>query len=418
MEGAQREMPESKSISTNAHRDASVYEYESYLNDYIKVLWKWKYLILFGSVLPALVVYLLLFFSTTDYRLTYIYDVRDDKKTSGSNDKKTDVNLDVSSYISNWDLDRSNYGLFLGRFYGDENIAKLSTKLQKHGFTQRVAQPEQRPMKKLVTFQSEPSFADIDKMFRRKIDEFKQSRKLKASLLKMTIKCTSEKDMVPLSLAIKDNVEKTIPLYGIKDGIQSILKVYKQRILKFSSMESELGLSLEREKSMVDRLRNFKVESVDRRKGEIALQFDIGNKVEYLPLDCQIQAIRIKMIRLEEKLKEVKSTYSHYNELVALNEKLLHEIESNLSGHYTIQTFQDFLRNLATEYEDNRIRNHLNVYVNSIDNRITAGVPIRNSGVLPVPKATARTSGIVFIIALMASTFAAFLIERIRGAAE
>jgi len=51
-----------KTIQTNTGEETTIYEDEINLIDYFRLLWKWKGIILLGSVLPALVVGLILFF--------------------------------------------------------------------------------------------------------------------------------------------------------------------------------------------------------------------------------------------------------------------------------------------------------------------------------------------------------------------
>ena len=402
MESKQNGASSIQPTSPNIHRDASIYENEVYLIDYFKVFWKWKYLILFGAILPALVVGIILFFSPKNYKITYIYNVRDDKEAD----------------VSNWNLNKNNYEVLLDRFYSDENVARLSTKLQKYVPNQHVGQSKQRSirgaLKRLVTFQTEPSFANIARMSRRNVSKFEQLRALKASLLRMTIKSTSEKDIVPMSLVIKGNFERTIPLYKVKDNIYVVLKNHKNKLLELKSKRTRLNLALENERSMVDKLRNFKAKTVNHKESDIALQFNIGSKVEYLPLNYQMQGIEIKMIRMEEEIRKISNECDYYRKLIALSEKLLNQIESDWSHDYTVQEFQNFLHSLVTECKDSRIRNYLDAYINNIENRMAATVAIRSTDVLVIPQAAARKVATVFVIALTITIFAAFIAEGAR----
>jgi uncharacterized protein involved in exopolysaccharide biosynthesis len=67
----------SQQLPATGKERADIYEDEINLADYLLVLWKRKYLILPGSVLPALIVGLILFFSPRNYKVTYVYDVKD-----------------------------------------------------------------------------------------------------------------------------------------------------------------------------------------------------------------------------------------------------------------------------------------------------------------------------------------------------
>ena len=75
----------SQQVPPNAHEEANRYEDEINLIDYFRVIWKCKYLILLGSVLPTLFVWLALFLSPTNYTITYVYDVREPIATHRTN---------------------------------------------------------------------------------------------------------------------------------------------------------------------------------------------------------------------------------------------------------------------------------------------------------------------------------------------
>jgi uncharacterized protein involved in exopolysaccharide biosynthesis len=64
-------------LPATGKESADIYEDEISLVDYVLILWKRKDLILPGSVLSALIVGLILFFSPRNYKVTYVYDVKD-----------------------------------------------------------------------------------------------------------------------------------------------------------------------------------------------------------------------------------------------------------------------------------------------------------------------------------------------------
>ena len=67
----------SQQLPATGKENADIYEDEINLADYLLVLWKRKYLILLGSLIPALIAGLILFFSPKSYKATYVYDVKD-----------------------------------------------------------------------------------------------------------------------------------------------------------------------------------------------------------------------------------------------------------------------------------------------------------------------------------------------------
>jgi len=77
MTAMQNDESGSQQLPAVGRQNADIYEDEINLVDYLLVLRKRKYLILLGSVLPALIVGLILFFSPGNYKVTYVYDVKD-----------------------------------------------------------------------------------------------------------------------------------------------------------------------------------------------------------------------------------------------------------------------------------------------------------------------------------------------------
>jgi uncharacterized protein involved in exopolysaccharide biosynthesis len=67
----------SQQLPATDKENADIYEDEINPADYLSVLWKRRYLILLGSLIPALIVGLILFFLPRNYKATYVYDVED-----------------------------------------------------------------------------------------------------------------------------------------------------------------------------------------------------------------------------------------------------------------------------------------------------------------------------------------------------
>jgi len=75
MASSQQDVPSSQPVTQGTYKEAGVYEDEINLIDYLNVLWKHKFLILLGSVLPTFIVGLILFISTGKYKIAYVYDI-------------------------------------------------------------------------------------------------------------------------------------------------------------------------------------------------------------------------------------------------------------------------------------------------------------------------------------------------------
>ncbi|MCK5614935.1 hypothetical protein KAR91_74420, partial [Candidatus Pacearchaeota archaeon] len=81
----------------------------------------------------------------------------------------------------------------------------------------------------------------------------------------------------------------------------------------------------------------------------------------------------------------------------------------------TIQQFHSLLLDSAKELEKEELKDYVGSYAKNIENRIASGkAVIENPSIYALPKGTARKSGIVFVVALMLSVFAAFLLEGLK----
>jgi hypothetical protein len=98
-----------------------------------------------------------------------------------------------------------------------------------------------------------------------------------------------------------------------------------------------------------------------------------------------------------------------------LNEKLLAELKGKMSSYYTIQQFHSFLTDSVDSCKSKELKGYLNSYIKKIENRISVSAPVsENPRISSISKGTKKKSAIVFVIALMISAFAAFLLEGLK----
>jgi len=387
--------PISKDVPEESHFDDEIS-----LIDYFRVVWKHKYLILLGSVLPALLVALILFSWPRKFKTTYVYDVID----QGIHD------------VSNWSLDEKNYNVLLDRFYSGENVNKIVSKLRENGLD-RYAELMNRAggkedLKKLVDFEVLPPYIDLSKVNVLEPAKLGHIRGLKAQLLYMTITARGKNDIPKIGSVIRDNFENVVPVYSIAQSIINAIREYKARMAGVEENRFSHELALKTNKLILGKLKNIKTETSDKTEGNVILQFDVGGKSEYLPLAYQIQAAESKIVELEENIRANQEKYNHYKDLLALNEKLFSELKNNAASHHTIHQVHSCLADLIDSCKTEELRDYLSSYIKKIENRISANIPVvEKPKVCPAPRSTAKKSVIVFAICLMVSTFAAFLSE-------
>ncbi len=397
MVGSEKDGSNKQTTGNDAQEEASIYGDEINLIDYFLVLWKHKFLILLCSVLPALAVGLVLFFSPRNYKVTYVYDIKD----QGGYD------------VGNWNLNESNYKILLDRFYSAENTDKIATKLQGNGLNKYAERINTGGLKNFVDFEVSPSYIDLSKVS--DLTQVEQIRQLEAQLLNMTITGRPENDISRISSVMMDNFENVIPVYMVQNQLSATIRGYRSGMADIEGNKFNLELSLKADITALEKLKNVKTRVPERAESDVTLQFDIGGRSEYLPLGYQIQAVESKIVMFEKQVKINEAKYKYYKDLSALNEKLFAELKNGISSYYTIQQFHSFLTGLIDNYEAVELKDYLASYIKRIENRISASTPVsENPEISSIAKGTKKKVTIVFAAALMMSVFAAFLLESLK----
>ena len=389
-------------------------EDEINLIDYFMVIWKRKWFILVGSIVPVLITGLIIYFLPRDYTITYMYDVKD-QTTMVKDQTKDKPAMDVS----NWNLNEKNYDVLVSRFYSKENLDRIVSKLQQNDLNKYAelinnARGE-KELDKLLVFEVLPPFIDIAKTKETDSAKLEELRLLEAQLLNITIITSSKKDIYKISSVIRENFETMIPIYHVADQLNvSIIKI-RTKMAIIQENKFLLQLDLGKNKNILTKLKDIKTETLNKPESDIRLQFDVGGRSEYLPIEYQVQTAESRIIQIEETIKDNEKKHEYYKSLLSLNQKLLIEVKSKTLSHDTIQQFHSFLFKLAEKIEKEELKNYLNSYIKKIENRIAVNIPvIENPKVYPVAKGTVKKSAIVFAIALMISVFAAFLLEGLK----
>jgi hypothetical protein len=378
----------------DAQEEASIYEDEINLIDYFLVLWKRKWFIFLASVLPALVVGLAMFLWPKDYKISYTYNV-------GLGEKAFKVLEDT--------------------FYSEENIEKLVEKLQISDFSEyakKIAEAEtEKKLKEFIFFEISPLYSEVMKPSEAKnIEELQKLQQVKGTLLVMTIMGNPQKDMYTISSIMRNDFEKVIPIYSVKDELTNKIEALKTNMAKIEGDRFGMGLELERKKATLEKLKNLKSGDSGNTQSNIVLQFNnVAASSSYLPLAHQIQAVDSQIINLEGSIRASEENYSYDKSLLTVAERLFDEVKNKTSLYYTIQEFHSFLAGMVKDYKDKELIDYLNAYIKSIENEMANTVPlIEKPKVYPIAKGTVKKSGIVFVVAFMMAAFAAFLREGLK----
>lgn len=413
MRSSENDGSNKQTVGNDVHQEARIYEDEINLIDYFLVLWKRKWFIFLASVLPALVVGLAIFLWPRDYKITYTY--------------------------ANMGLDEKGFKILEDVFYSTENLEKLVEEWQANNFndySKKIADSgTAEDLRGFISFEVLPLYFEAIKPSKAKdLDELEKFQQGREALLIMHLTAQPKEHIREIALVCRKNFEQIIPLYSEREQLSSKIINFKEKMAAIEEARYTLGLQLERKKSTLEKLKNSGSEGLDKLPSGIILQFDIepskakdqdelqefqnvnigGNGV-YLPLPYQIQAAETQIINLEEQIRANKEMYTYYAGLLNLNEKLFGYVKKVMPSYSTLEQFHSFLNNTLEEYKDQELLDYLKAYIKRIENKIANVIPlVERPKVYPVAKGTAKKSAIVFVVALMLSVFAAFLLEGLK----
>jgi hypothetical protein len=306
--------------------------------------------------------------------------------------------------------------VLLDRFYSEENMARIAGDLGKKGLTDCAAvvsrARDRTDLEKFVTFEALPPYVDASQTKVTDPEKLQQLRQMEANLLRLTITARPKSAIPAIASAVRDNFENVVSVYGVAEAVKDVSRSYKMRMARIEQGRFDLELLMNKNKSILEGLSHPQAQISGEKNSKVLLQFDVGDKTEYLPREYQIQAIESKIVELQESLNTDKQRHRYYGELLALNDKILAELTRGRSSGYTIQQFHSFLEGLAGKSESSGLNDYLNSYIRKIENRISVGAPVtQQPRVYPVAKGTLKKSAVAFSVCLMISVFAVFLTE-------
>jgi len=409
------------------------FEDEVNIAEFLRVLWRRKSAIILGAVLPAILVAAVVFLWPRKYRVTYVYDVRShevydgtarEKQVAGDTDEQEPTEHKLTKRqidrIAGWNLDEKNYHVLLDRFYSDENIARIAGDLRAKGLTSSAAllsgATDRQDLEKFVAFEVLPPYVDASKAKVTDPEKLQLLRQMEANLLRMTITARPESAIPEIASAVRDNLENVVSVYAVAEAVRDATRSYKMRMARIEEERFTLELALKTNKSMFEKLSGAQPVTSGDKDGRVLLQFDVGDKTEYLPREYQIQAVESKMVALQENLNADEQMHRYYGELLAVNDKILAELARGRSSPYTIRQFHSFLERLAGQSESTELKDYLNSYIRKIENRMSAGAPVtRQPRIYPVAKGTLSKTAATFAICLVISMLVALVWEGLRS---
>jgi len=386
MVSSQNDIPNDQPVPKNIRNKTDTCEDEIDLIDYFRVLWRRKYFIALGSVLPALLSGLFFFLSPSDYKATYNYDVDQESYAvlpDGLDSAESPGQLAAEAEKDG--LDEKGHRILIDRFNSAENLDKLTARLRESGSDEHA---------------QEISKADIH-------------LESPGELLTMSIVGRPRKDMQRICSIARENFEKVMPIYSVKEELSNTIAKFKAAMADIEKSRFSRMLELKRKRAISAKLKNVGPADSNGVLANVILHFDnVRQNSEYLPLAYQVQAADANIIYIEESIIADQEKYNYYESLVNLNERLLAEVMDKTSSHYAIQGFHSSLTDIVNNYEDKELADYLSAYIKRLENVMSTNTPvIEKPRVYPAPKGTVKKSVVVFAALLMITTFAVLLFE-------
>jgi len=359
---------------------------------YARLLWKHRFLILFGSLLPAALLACAIHAWPLRYTTTFVYERP---------------------------LMESEYNVLLRRFYSSENLDKIAGRLREKGVSGYAAKLEdtetEEALEKLIRFSVSPAYPTrlqtTDPTTSEDISKFK------AQLLSIKITGDSEDDMGAVSEVITANFENVLPIYDIRNDLIESIQEFEELAAEIADGRFTLTVELQKEKTRLEKLSSLANPPAETAQSNVVLQFtEVAESREFLPLSLQRDAVQSKIIDLQETLNSDEEVYSYYLKVLELNDRLLSEIEGKLLVYYTVPEFLDFLNEQLQACDENTMVDYLKSYI-----RKTRSLTLINTRageqpiVYPVPKYVLKRGVLALIVFLMIMIFVAVVLEYGQG---
>jgi hypothetical protein len=379
----------SQKISENRGEQSYDRKDEINLADYLRIILKRKYFIFLCSLLPGLLFGIILFVSPKNCKISYTYDLSQQKNDLKILLDKLDGLENLNRLVAELEKDElsaKNRKILLDSFFDSENLSKLAAELKQNGFEE----------------------------YAQELSGEKIQIRISGTLLTMTVNGRSGQDLKKISSIVRVNFETNLLMYAAKQELSSNISMLKSRIAAIDQNKYSTELELDGQKTILTKLKKKASADSNNTPNGIVLQFDnAGENRSFLPWECQARAAEANIIYIEEAIRLNQKKNSRYKSLIELNEKLLNDISNSAIDNN--REFHSFLINLKGDYQNTEFENYLNSYINKMENAITAYTAlIENPKVDVVSKNILKKSAIVFLLLFIMTMFLTFLLEAVR----
>jgi hypothetical protein len=346
---------------------------------YFRLFWDHRWLVLGGSLLPALSVALVLSLGPRRYTAAFGYERS---------------------------LPQNEYNVLQQRFHSQENLDKIIGRLRERGLTRYVRQLERvrtpQSFGKRIVLDVSPAYpkrpSTADPCTSENIST------VKATLLSVEIWCDSPEEVAGVGAVLTDNIESVLPLYDIRIYLKESLAQLRSDAAQIEDDRPRLSFDLQKETAKLE-----KFKALAQTAGETTPSGVI------LPLSYQIQATQSRIVDLQETLGSNAQKCDFYVQAMDLDSRLLAQVEDNLRTYSTAQQYLGFLGEQLRACQDPAVGDYLRSRIRKMENIVLASTRAGEKPVVrPVSKDVLRNSILTFVLFLMVTMFAAVLLEHRR----
>ncbi len=367
---------------------------------YIRILWKRRFLVGCGSVLPALALVGAMYFQAGTYKVSFVYERP---------------------------LTEGEYNVFLRRFYSSENLGKMAELLRKKGLAGYAGKLDsiqsEEALQQFIGFKVFPAYPkrlqNTDPLVSERIGAFQ------ARLLYVDIRGDSRANMEVISHVVTANIESVLPIYDVRTDLKEAIRQAKTQLMEIEDRRFTMSLDLQREQSRLVEMKKVEdgtvggmngLNAVGPQGGIILQVANDPNNRELLPWTYQVRAVQAKVIDLQQELRAGQERYDYYLKILDLNNKLLSQVEQSLLKYYTVQEFVAFLQQELSQYKDSGVADYVRSYIRKTQNRILINTRAgEKPTVYPVDRNTVRSGVVALVVLLMLTGFIAVGLEYQNG---
>lgn len=370
------------------------------LLQFLHLIWRRKGLIVFGSLLPAVLAAAAMLALPRKYTATFVYE---------------------------HPIKESEYNVLMRRFHSLENLEKIAAQLRTRGLTACAQElldcRTEDSLTKMIRLTALPAYPR-----RLQTTDPATSEKIgavQAQLVSIQVTGRSRKDVEAIAAVVTDNFEHVLPIYAIRTDLKELIRRFQTMAADIEDNRFSLDLDLKQEQARFDKLKTLEppqtasgVKPAARDPNSpaddsLVLQFtDVRNTREFLPLPYQIRAVRSKIIDLQETIQSNEDKYRYCVGVLDLTNRLLTQVEQSILTHYTTQQFLSFLGEQLLACKDATLADYLKSYERKTENLVFVSTRAgENPVIYPVPRHVAGISLVVLIASLMVTTFVAVVRE-------